>query len=130
MATSQCDDDGYCSHQCCFYQYCCHQYCCSGCSLIIVVIHPASAAYTCSADDGFKMTTFSGETVKTFFPCKYHALRRTRCGDYYITLTPGLAEDPQNDRYYAVSTMWASAENVQTGAIWRGRTSNSIANKV
>ncbi|XP_076444874.1 uncharacterized protein LOC143282885 [Babylonia areolata] len=53
------------------------------------------ADQVCKLTDGHKLQTFSKTKEKVKFGCKFHALKGTVCGDYNITLAPGLKLMPK-----------------------------------
>jgi len=84
----------------------------------------------CIVRRGKKMRPFANGKEHMKIPCKYHAMKKTRCGDWLITITPGnkLFVDERYKRF-VIKSLSMSFEKTTSGRSWQGRTNVNNAMK-
>ncbi|KAK7106921.1 uncharacterized protein [Littorina saxatilis] len=97
-------------------------------SLLLVAVAYA-AEQVCEARNGKNIITFSETPERTKFPCKYNALRATKCGKWKVTLSPGNTMEMEKMKRYVIKTMWVGVERISDGMKWEGRSDLKIARK-
>lgn len=87
--------------------------------------------HECSLSMGKKLKTFSNTKEEVKFGCKFHAVRDTVCGDYTVTMTPGLKLMPKGGKgkhVYAVEKMYLAVKK-ENGDKLRCRTDRKKVSK-
>ncbi|KAK7106920.1 uncharacterized protein [Littorina saxatilis] len=99
--------------------------------LVLCAIAHTSFGMTkvCEAKKGKKVVTFSETAETTEFPCKYNAVRRTKCGEWLVTVTPGNDLETDKNKHYVIKTLWVGLENMTNTLKWEGRSTLKIARK-
>ncbi|KAL8613662.1 hypothetical protein ACOMHN_029754 [Nucella lapillus] len=91
-------------------------------SAVVAVMVTAKDGRVCELTGGKTLKTFGGtkEIVKT--PCKFQAVRRTICGRYMVTVTPGLVLLPKGKRHvFVVKKLFIGVNRLKDGSKLEGQ---------
>jgi len=76
----------------------------------------------CILRRGKKLRPFANGLEHVKVPCRYPALKRTRCGDWIINMTPShKLFGGRRPKTYVVKSVWLAFERIRDGKKWQGR---------
>jgi len=97
-------------------------------TVLAICLAAANANEVCRAYQGKTLYTFGKTREMVKLPCKYNAVRRTVCGDWLVTITPGNVLEATRYKY-VTRTLYVGVENIHDSSKWEGRTTLTVAKK-